>query len=279
MFEKAGPDKIIEEIRRRNMKLFAGGSKSIDDIKPLPNRRVLDDAIYHGERILVGDCPGADAAIQKYLAEREYCNVTVYASGKEARNNIGGWDVELVEYDPELTGYDFYRQKDIQMELDCDCAVMAWDGRSRGTRQNIIELMALGKRVDNMAWKDQSEEWYYLDGTVDELFLMDYDYYSNPPAKPVSLWLDDSRPAPEGYIRCRSVLETELYIACAEENGSEIVVIDCDHDLGIYSRLGGDGIKLLDWLAERGTLYPVALHTMNPVGRDNMQRIIDKYWK
>lgn len=26
------------------------------------------------------------------------------------------------------------------------------------------------------------------------------------------------------------------------------------------------------------TYYPVKLHTMNPVGRENMQREIDRYW-
>ena len=57
-----------------------------------------------------------------------------------------------------------------------------------------------------------------------------------------------------------------------------IELINCDHDLGDYAYDGGDGIKLLDWLLERGTLYPIRLHTMNPVGRDNMQRMIDKYW-
>ena len=56
-------------------------------------------------------------------------------------------------------------------------------------------------------------------------------------------------------------------------------VADCDHDLGDYAADGGDGIKLLDWLLERGTLYPVALHTMNPVGRENMRRMLQRYWK
>ena len=30
------------------------------------------------------------------------------------------------------------------------------------------------------------------------------------------------------------------------------------------------------WYKE--TYYPVKLHTMNPVGRENMQREIDRYW-
>ena len=36
--------------------------------------------------------------------------------------------------------------------------------------------------------------------------------------------------------------------------------------------------RLLDWLAERETFYPVEIHTANPVGRANMERILARYW-
>lgn len=48
--------------------------------------------------------------------------------------------------------------------------------------------------------------------------------------------------------------------------------------LGDYAYDGGDAIKLLDYLAERETFYPVEIHTANPVGRENMYRMIDRYW-
>ena len=32
------------------------------------------------------------------------------------------------------------------------------------------------------------------------------------------------------------------------------------------------------WLAERETFYPVEIHTANPVGRTNMERILARYW-
>ena len=93
----------------------------------------------------------------------------------------------------------------------------------------------------------------------------------------VKIWLDDVRSAPEGYVLCKSVNEAKKAIESLESS-CEIVEINCDHDLGDYAFDGGDGIKLLDWLVERQTLYPVLLHTMNPVGRENMQRMIDRYW-
>ena len=93
----------------------------------------------------------------------------------------------------------------------------------------------------------------------------------------MKIWLDDLRPAPAGFVWCHSVNEAKTVIA-EQENLQPIECIDCDHDLGDYAADGGDGIRLLDWLLERGTLYPVALHTMNPVGRANMQRMLQRYW-
>ena len=93
----------------------------------------------------------------------------------------------------------------------------------------------------------------------------------------MKIWLDDLRPAPAGFVWSRSVNEAKRLIA-EQETSQPIECIDCDHDLGDYADDGGDGIRLLDWLLERGTLYPVALHTMNPVGRDNMRRMLQRHW-
>ena len=73
--------------------------------------------------------------------------------------------------------------------------------------------------------------------------------------------------------------EAKLKIIHCEAERAEIEVIDCDHDLGDYATDGGDGIKLIDWLAERKTFYPIRLHTQNPVGRENMQLEINRYWR
>lgn len=96
--------------------------------------------------------------------------------------------------------------------------------------------------------------------------------------KDVKLWLDDLRPAPEGYEPVKSVREAQTVIEQIEAEGGTIEVIDLDHDLGDYAQFGGDGIKLLDYLLERGTLYPVKFHTANPVGRANMERMVQRYW-
>ncbi len=92
------------------------------------------------------------------------------------------------------------------------------------------------------------------------------------------IWVDDIREVPDGYIGTKSVNETICLIEKLEAEGQMIELIDLDHDLGDYAIDGGDAIKILDFLAERETYYPIAIHTANPVGRANMERMINRYW-
>lgn len=101
--------------------------------------------------------------------------------------------------------------------------------------------------------------------------------------KPVKIWLDDTRIGYHcynvRYIHCYSVNEVKQTILECEKQNVPIEVIDCDHDLGSFTADGGDGIKLIDWLAERESYYPIKLHTINPIGHENMQHEIERYWK
>ena len=94
----------------------------------------------------------------------------------------------------------------------------------------------------------------------------------------MKIWVDDLREVPKGYIGTKSVNETISLIEKMEIEGEQIELIDLDHDLGDYVSQGGDAIKILDYLSERGTFYPIAIHTANPVGRANMERMIQRYW-
>lgn len=96
----------------------------------------------------------------------------------------------------------------------------------------------------------------------------------------MKIWLDDVRPAPEGYVWIKSVDEAKKVIEESESPfyfyGENITLINIDHDAGAYSEFGGDYIKLLDWLEETGRNYPIHIHSMNTVGIENMRRIIQK---
>lgn len=101
----------------------------------------------------------------------------------------------------------------------------------------------------------------------------------------MKIWVDDLRVPPnDSWMWCRSVQETINAIFFYEHNISDdTITISLDHDAGYYAVYGGDYIRVLDYLEEKGivdTGYFFHLHTMNPVGRDNMRRIIKKNnWK
>ena len=124
----------------------------------------------------------------------------------------------------------------------------------------------------------------------------------------MKLWIDDVRPAPEGYVWCKSVNRAKKVILELEKeqekfytmacknfqrgdkdgyysllsmcNRRDIDLIDMDHDAGDYASDGGDYIKLLDWLEEMRRNYPIRIHSQNPVGVENMRRIIERNgWK
>lgn len=98
----------------------------------------------------------------------------------------------------------------------------------------------------------------------------------------MKLWIDDVRPAPEGkdWGQIRSVNTAKWAIEYWEYLGFPIDLIDIDHDAGDYANDGGDYIKLLDWLEETGRNYPIRIHSMNPVGVENMRAIIQRNnWK
>ena len=91
----------------------------------------------------------------------------------------------------------------------------------------------------------------------------------------MTLWLDDIREAPEGCIDVCSVNQAIHKIL---EYWDQIDCLDLDHDLGDYAKDGGDAINLLDWCVENQFFPKVKLHTSNPVGRANMERLIARHW-
>lgn len=93
----------------------------------------------------------------------------------------------------------------------------------------------------------------------------------------MKLWIDDLRPAPNGYIWAKSVKAAKTAIWQYEHNMTEDnILIDLDHDAGNYVSEGGDYIKLLNWLEAKNivdTGYSFHIHSMNVVGRMNMEAI------
>lgn len=90
----------------------------------------------------------------------------------------------------------------------------------------------------------------------------------------MKLWIDDVRPAPYGYVWVKTINDAILQIEMHEQNNVPFLLISLDHDAGDYG--SPDYIKLLDWLEETGRNYPIHIHSINPVGVENMRRIIER---
>lgn len=85
----------------------------------------------------------------------------------------------------------------------------------------------------------------------------------------MKLWIDDVRPAPECFHWIKSVNQAKVAVLA-----NDIELIDIDHDAGDYVSDGGDYIRFLDWLEETERSFPIHIHSMNPVGVQNMRAII-----
>jgi hypothetical protein len=70
----------------------------------------------------------------------------VFSAGS-GRNNIGGWPQRKVHLDRPRRDFAYYAAKDVAMAQAAKCGVMLWDGRSKGTLHNILNLIRAGKKT------------------------------------------------------------------------------------------------------------------------------------
>ncbi len=99
----------------------------------------------------------------------------------------------------------------------------------------------------------------------------------------MKIWVDDIRPAPEGYVLFTTVNEALRFII---QNCNNIELIDLDHDAGdlsCYTYGGGDFINILNELERLSKVKGMdfshikfKFHSANPVGVVNMRRIIER---
>ena len=128
------------------MKIFIAGPRAINDLDNNIEKK-LNNICEKEYDVIVGDADGIDSSVQKFLNRKKYKNVTIYASKGVARNNYGNWEVKNIPVDKKVTGFEFYATKDLSMAKNADVGMMIWDGESRGTFNNIINLLKLEKVV------------------------------------------------------------------------------------------------------------------------------------
>jgi len=96
----------------------------------------------------------------------------------------------------------------------------------------------------------------------------------------MKLWIDGTRrPPSDDWLWAKTVYEAITAIRMYEHQWfDDTITIDLDHDAGDYVKNGGDYIKILKWLEREGIVdagYFFHIHSMNPVGVQNMRAIIE----
>jgi hypothetical protein len=135
-------------------KVFIGGSIRLlrlnDDIK-----QRLNNIVQKGYSVLIGDANGVDKAVQQYLFDKNYRNVFVYCVGEKCRNNVGHWKTKWVKEHSKVKDFHYYTIKDLEMVKDTDYGFMIWDTKSKGTLNNIVNLLRENKTVIVYVSKDK----------------------------------------------------------------------------------------------------------------------------
>ena len=128
------------------MKVFIGGSRAVAKLNAALRSKLDEIILSHGHTVLIGDANGADKAVQQYLAERHYSSVVVFCMGSP-RNNVASWPIRVIEPPAEQKGFAYYAAKDAVMAKEAKCGMMLWDGKSKGTLNNILNLLGAGKKA------------------------------------------------------------------------------------------------------------------------------------
>jgi hypothetical protein len=126
--------------------VFVAGSRQISRL-PAEVRARLDTMIEKGFQILVGDANGADKAVQRYLADKSYPNVLVHCMKDHCRNNVGSWPTRQIAAPAGVRGFEYYSLKDLAMAEAAEYGLMLWDGKSKGTINNVLTLARREKPV------------------------------------------------------------------------------------------------------------------------------------
>lgn len=136
---------------------------------PKPIRNEIDGYIRDKKKIIVGDAPGLDTAVQNYLAEKGYRKVVVYGTDK-TRQNSGKWKEKIVKgdgYEPHSAEWHALKDKAMQDDAYEGLAVILEKGGASATRRNVEALVKQNKKVKIYELRGSEKE--HLDDWIKEL--------------------------------------------------------------------------------------------------------------
>jgi hypothetical protein len=168
--------------------VFVAGSRAVSRLNSQVRER-LDNIMKQNFTVLVGDANGADKAVQQYLAKCHYCKVLVY-SMEACRNNVGEWPTRAHTGEPgSKRDRHYYSIKDEAMARDATCGFMLWDGVSKGTLTNVVNLLNAHKKT--LLYLSPKKLFFKLRGFEDLYQALHANGIDNVPAFLASLGISE----------------------------------------------------------------------------------------
>lgn len=88
----------------------------------------------------------------------------------------------------------------------------------------------------------------------------------------MKIWVDDERPAPEGWQHVTNYNDAIAGFSALSVHPN---IVSLDHDLGHTSRTG---YSIALWMAENEWWpHQIVVHTYNPVGAKNICAVVNRY--
>jgi hypothetical protein len=126
--------------------VFLGGSRKLSRLNSQLRMRIRS-LMTSQHTVLVGDANGIDKAVQSFLAAEGYRNVIVHCMDGVCRNNIGNWPLVSISGKATKKDFAYFAVKDAEMSRTADFGFMIWDGKSKGTLNNVLNLIQQEKSV------------------------------------------------------------------------------------------------------------------------------------
>ena len=127
--------------------VFISGSIAVKSI-PYSVEQSIKKIIDQNITILVGDADGIDTMVQNYCKRLSYSNVTVYSIYSTPRYKLSNFNTKYIVVGTESKKErERQKEKDAAMTADCDYSLVVWDGKSKGSYQNIIRAIKSEKKA------------------------------------------------------------------------------------------------------------------------------------
>jgi hypothetical protein len=136
-------------------KVFISGSINLN-VLPKIVEKSLQTIQEKNIKVLVGDAKGIDSSIQDYFSNNNYFNVTIcsiYEIPRNRKNN--NFKTILIEVDMDIKSERKKQEKkDEYMSLNSDYSFVVWDGKSKGSFNNIQRAIENDKLLKVYYMKD-----------------------------------------------------------------------------------------------------------------------------